>query len=59
MEDTKSVAFSATLHQIKTEPSGGWRITLDVPESDSDKMLTLSMMRDRMLQVGVVNPEDY
>lgn len=59
MEELNSVAFSATLHQIKTEPSGGWRITLDIPETDSDKMLKLSTMRDRMLQIGVVESEDY
>ena len=52
--DEKSTSFSAILYQIKTEPSGGWRITFDVPEVDSEKMIELSKMRDFALQIGVV-----
>ena len=53
MEENKT-SFTAILYQIKTEPSGGWRITFDVPETDSDRMIDLSKMRDLPLMIGVV-----
>lgn len=50
----KGITFTATLYQAKTDPSGGWKITFDVPESDANEILKLSKCRDMILSVGIV-----
>lgn len=52
MED--HIAFNATLYKIQTEASGGWRIILDVPQSDSDQIMKLSEHRDQLLTVAAI-----
>lgn len=48
------ITFTAILYQAKTDPSGGWKITFDVPESDANEILKLSKCRDTILSVGIV-----
>lgn len=54
----QGVSFRAILFKIATEPSGGWRVQFDVPESDSEQMLELSKKRDVVLVLGIVPIED-
>lgn len=53
----KGISFTATLYQAKTDPSGGWKITFDIPQSDSEAVLQLSEFRETILSVGVVPVE--
>jgi hypothetical protein len=48
------ISFTAILYQAKTDPSGGWKVTFDVPESDANAILELSKCRDIILSVGII-----
>jgi hypothetical protein len=48
------ITFLATLFKAQTEPAGGWKIILDVPESDAKAILQLAALRDTPLSVGIV-----
>lgn len=48
------ITFTAILYQAKTDPSGGWKVTFDVPESDANAILELSKCRDIILSVGII-----
>jgi len=56
--DTKGITFTAILYQAKTDPSGGWKVTFDVPESDAQAILQLAQLRDTPLAVGIVHSQD-
>lgn len=51
------VSFKAILQKATTLVDGGWRVSFDVAEDDTQAILILSQMRDTDLHVGVV-PED-
>lgn len=51
---SKGISFVATLYKAQTEPSGGWKIILDVPDSDAHSILQLAALRDTQLMVGIV-----
>ena len=53
-KEKPQTSFTATLQQIKTEPAGGWRITFDVSDNDTEQVMKLSEMRDCLLSIGVV-----
>lgn len=54
----QGVSITATLQSIRTETSGGWRITFDVPDDNSEQVMELSKLRDLVLELGiVVNPD--
>lgn len=57
-EETETISFSAILHQARTDASGGWRITFDVPETNSEEILELSKLRNTTLQIVVVRIKD-
>ena len=50
----KGITFTAILYQAKTDPSGGWKVTFDVPESDANSILELSRHRESLLTVAVI-----
>ena len=49
----EEIKLTAILHSIRTEVSGGWRITFDVPESDNEKIMRLSELRNAALNLKV------
>ena len=51
----KGVTFQAILNKITTTVDGGWRVTFDVSDSDSNAMLDLAKMRETTLQLGIVD----
>lgn len=51
----KGITFSSVLNKITTTIDGGWRITFDVSDSESENMTDLAMMRNRRLQIGIVD----
>lgn len=51
------ISFNAVLYQAKTDPSGGWKVTFDVPESDAQAILQLAQLRDTVLAVGIVHAD--
>jgi hypothetical protein len=50
----QGISFTAILYQAKTDPSGGWKVTFDVPESDANAILELSRCRDIILSIGII-----
>lgn len=55
MKQPEGITFTAILYQAKTDPSGGWKVTFDVPESDAQAILQLAQLRDTPLAVGIVH----
>lgn len=55
MKKQEGISFTAVLYQAKTDPSGGWKVTFDVPESDAQAILQLAQLRDTPLAVGIVH----
>jgi hypothetical protein len=49
------VTFSAILNKITTTVDGGWRVTFDVPDSETPQMAELSKLRSSTLQIGIVD----
>jgi hypothetical protein len=52
--DMKGISFGAVLVRIATTIDGGWRLTLDVSQSDAEEMLKLAKLRNQSFQIGVV-----
>lgn len=50
---SEAVAFVAAVHEIKTTTDGGWRISFDVPDSESLAMLHVSALRDMEIRLEV------
>ena len=51
---TSPITFVANFHKITTLVDGGWRISLDVSQTESDAILTLSKHRDTNLQCALI-----
>jgi hypothetical protein len=58
MDEIKGIAFQGVISKITTTSDGGWRVSLDVGHADGDAMLALAGLRDRNLQVGIVDNSD-
>lgn len=52
------ITFQAILNKITTTIDGGWRVSFDVPQSESEEVMKLSEKRDQNLQVAVVTSTD-
>ena len=50
--------FNAEITKITTLVSGGWRLHLDIPESCSDQLPTLSKMMRKSLGIGIVTEDE-
>jgi len=48
------IAFNATLSKISTSIDGGWKVTLDVSQTDAEEIMKLSEHRDQLLTVAVL-----
>jgi hypothetical protein len=54
MKKQEGITFTATLNKAWTSIDGGWKVTFDIPESDSLSVLQLSQLRNTVLAVGIV-----
>jgi hypothetical protein len=45
--------FEGALHRMSTDASGGWKVTLEVPESESQAMLILAQLKGLILSFEV------
>lgn len=54
----KAVTFQGNLNRITTTIDGGWRVSFDVPESESNAITKLAARRDQNLQIAVVAVTD-
>lgn len=45
------ISFNAMINRITTTIDGGWRVTFDVPQSETQSMMELSALRDENLQI--------
>jgi len=52
------ITLHAILVRVSTTADGGWRVTLDVPQSDADQVMRLSALRDCALGVAIVPETD-
>jgi len=52
------ITFQAVFVKAGTLPDGGWRLTLDVDESEAQAILSLSQMTQTVFQVAVI-PIEY
>ena len=57
-EEMTGITFSATVNKIATTIDGGWRITIDVSNSETDQVMALSEVRNKVLQIGIVEVAD-
>lgn len=48
------ITFQAIFSGARTTLDGGWKITLDVDQSQTKEMLQLIQMRDQLLQIGAI-----
>lgn len=51
----KGISFNGQLFKITTTVDGGWRITIDVPQSELEAIMELSKCRDEAITVGIVS----
>lgn len=59
MED-QGITFQAIFIKAQTTADGGWRVTFDVDNSQSQNVNILSQLRDTLLQIAVIPlPEGY
>jgi len=54
MTNPSNATFTAIIQKLQTTADGGWRITLDAPESDFDAFKALVNMQNKNLQIAVV-----
>lgn len=47
----------AILNKISTTVDGGWRITLDIDQSQCDIIMQLSQLRDQAIDIDIHFPE--
>ena len=55
---SEPITFHATVNKVQTVVDGGWRVTLDVPESESASILELAKLREQVLGVAIAQ-EDF
>lgn len=49
------LSMAACLTKIQTTIDGGWRVTFDLPDSESENIARLSRYRDKPLGLGIVD----
>ena len=54
----KGITFTSTINRITTLVDGGWRISFDVPDSESGQVIALAQLRKTLIQVGLVAVKD-
>jgi len=54
---TEPQLISAILVKATTMADGGWRISFDVPQSEADKVLSLTRLRDQEIKLAVIHSE--
>lgn len=52
----KQISFFATLSRVSSNSLGGFKVTLDIPDTDAKAAATLmSEFRDQVLSVAIVS----
>ena len=52
------IHLQCVILKVSTTLDGGWRVTLDVPESEQDTVLELAKMRNPVVRIMVEDNED-
>lgn len=52
--DEKPITLTGTLYKAQTMVDGGWRLYIDVPESDSESVLKITKIKDENLGIAIV-----
>lgn len=50
---SSSVKFEGAIHRMSTDATGGWKLTLEVPESEANAMLILAQLKGLVLSFEV------
>jgi len=50
---SQSFKFEGSVHRMSTDSTGGWKVTLEVPESEAQAMLILAQLKGLVLSFEV------
>jgi hypothetical protein len=48
-----SIKFEGAVARLSTDSGGGWKLTIEVPESDSEAMLVIAQLKNLVLSFEV------
>jgi hypothetical protein len=48
-----SIKFEGSIARLSTDSAGGWKLTIEVPESDSEAMLVIAQLKNLVLSFEV------
>lgn len=48
------ISFHGIFTKAWTSPDGGWNVTFSLSEQDSNQVLQIASLKDRLLAVGIV-----
>ncbi len=58
MNKDLGITLQAELKKVSTTIDGGWSITFHVDDSEAANIMTMSQMRDTLLQLAVVKIDE-
>jgi hypothetical protein len=58
MAKESSFSFIGSVMRMSTDANGGWKITIEVPESNAKEMLILSQLKGEALSFEVTQSGD-
>ena len=50
---SQTFKFEGSVYRLSTDAAGGWKVTLEVPESESQAMLILAQLKGMILSFEV------
>ncbi len=54
------LTFVSSVKKLSTDANGGWVLTLDIPEQETKAMLTMAVLKGKVLRLSVSEDEgDY
>lgn len=54
--EENSVTLKAYINRVATSVDGGWRVTIDVPENETERITELAYLRNTVLMVTFTPP---
>ena len=58
MKDLKDQpVVTATINRITAASSGGWRVTFDIPDTETDQVTKLANLRQKVLTLCILTGE--
>ena len=54
MLEKLGLSFTAIFNSARTTVDGGWRITFDLSNTDSDKISEIAALQHQLLQIAII-----